>query len=102
MLFFVIPRVPSLAYNNQSLFVGDSNSIVWNRVPANFSFDATINLAFEGAGYVPANAKNVQITINDEGSTTGTVPVGKGTLSSIKAANKGFTPLAVPVHFSYA
>ena len=102
MLYFVIPRVPSLAYNNQTLMVGNNQTIVWNRTPANFSFDATLNLAFDGRGsYVPAQVKNIKVTVNDLGSTDGTVPVGTGQLSSIEAGTKGFTPLAVPVHFKY-
>ena len=103
MLYFVIPRVPALAYNNQTLMDGDSNSISWSRTPANFTFNANMHLALDGrSSYVPIHAKNIQVTVNDLGSQSGTVAVGTGSLSSLTAGTKSYTPLDVPIVFKYS
>lgn len=102
MLYFVIPRTPTLAYNNQALMSGDDASINWSRTPANFTFNANMSLALDGrSSYVPPRVSNIQVVINDLGSTPGTVQVGTGTVSSLTASTKQYTPLNVPITFKY-
>ncbi|KAG0149439.1 hypothetical protein CROQUDRAFT_653751 [Cronartium quercuum f. sp. fusiforme G11] len=104
MLFFLLPRAPTLAYNNQTLFVGDNSTASFRRAdPIGFSFDAKINLAFDGRNsYVGPKVHDLLVIVQDLGSSA--IEVGRGTLDggSLKLSTKDYTPFSATVHFTHS
>lgn len=105
MLYFFIPRVPSLAYNNQQLMVGDNSTASFKRAdPIGFSFDAKINLAFDARNsYLSPKVSNLVVIVEDL-STAGALEIGRGNSDQdvISLNTKDYTPFSATVHFKYS
>lgn len=103
-IFFLIPRQPAISFDRPITIEGESQSAQFNtQKPTNFTFDARLTMYLDGRGsYIPPRLRNFQVFINDLGSTTDMVLVGKGRLdSSFTTSTKYLTRLLVDLHFSY-
>ncbi|KAH9823787.1 hypothetical protein DFH28DRAFT_943616 [Melampsora americana] len=105
MLFFFIPRVPTLAYNNQQLMVGDNSTASFKRAdPIGFSFDAKMDLAFDAKNsYLGPKVHNLVVIVQDL-SAAGAIEVGRGNSDQdvISLSTKDYTPFTATVHFRYS
>lgn len=104
--FFLVPRLPTIAYNNQTTLLGDSsNGLSFEaQEPVNFRFNANINLAMEAhKSYVRPKISSLDVIIKDLSSSSSAVEVARGSLSkSLSISNKDYTPFDVDLNFRYS
>ncbi|KAI0931007.1 hypothetical protein AcW1_007125 [Taiwanofungus camphoratus] len=104
-LAFVIPRVPSFAFNtdhpliNATAPFNESVPVEFNRSPANFSFPAFGDIVLDtNSNYLPLVISKMQATVYD--LTTGR-QVGVGNLGKKSYPAKSFPTVQLPLNFSY-
>jgi len=105
MLAFMIPRVPSFAFNEDTPLVaatGEFNSSIpteFSRAPANFSFPAYADLEIDtSSNYLPLKFSHLNAQVLDLDSN---VHVGTGDLYSYSVPAKVITKLEIPLNFTY-
>ncbi|MBW0485408.1 hypothetical protein O181_025123 [Austropuccinia psidii MF-1] len=104
LCFFLVPRLPFIAYNNQTPLTSDNSGLSFRRTdPVDFQFNAQINLAMKApSSFIKPKAKNIYVTISDLSSTDSAVQVASGTLSKgVSVGTKDFTPFTVDLKFQY-
>ncbi|CAH7665727.1 hypothetical protein BY996DRAFT_6735087 [Phakopsora pachyrhizi] len=110
LLIFLIPRQPSLLYNNQSLMNSDNlKDVKFNRnSPNSFEFQTKMNLALDGRNsYANFKVHSLQATIKDLWSTDGqAVDVARADRledgsDSLTVDHKKLTPFDLRMKFSY-
>lgn len=104
--YFLVPRIPEVAYNNETPITGDSTSgLVFQTVdPVRFEFRGKINLAMTApASYVDPKTSQVTVVIKDLSSTSTPVDVARGTLSTpVKISRKEYSPFSLDLLFRYS
>jgi hypothetical protein len=106
LIYFLVPRVPEVAYNNESTFTGDSaNGLSFQTVePVRFEFNGKINLAMIAkSSYVQPKTSIITVVIKDLSSAGNPVEVARGSNSdSVSISNKEYTPFSVDLNFRYS
>ncbi|EGG02268.1 uncharacterized protein MELLADRAFT_78837 [Melampsora larici-populina 98AG31] len=103
-IYFVIPRQPAISFDKPISFKGNSTSAIFNpSKPTGFSFDARLSMALDGrSSYIPARIRSFRVFINDLGSTSESILVGKGGLDkAFTVGTSALTSLDMDVQFSY-
>ncbi|MBW0499871.1 hypothetical protein O181_039586 [Austropuccinia psidii MF-1] len=104
-IYFLYPRQPFISYEVPiSLSKSNNTNLVFSaRNPTNFSFNAQLDIALDGrSSYLPLHLSSLVVVINDIGSTTNSVVIGKGNLGhSITLKPSGLTRLNFDIHFQY-
>lgn len=100
-LYFVIPRAVTFEfYKDRPIEVNDNSTIVFNRTPTNFSFDADLLLMADASNsYIPVQFKDIQATVFDLATTK---IIGVGHLYNYKVPHKRDIPVRMPLKFSYS
>ena len=105
ILAFVIPRVPSFAFNSDTPLVqatGEFNKTVpfiFSRAPANFSFPAFADLQIDtGDNFIPLTFKNIHAKIFDLETSR---QVAEGDLGHTTVPAKSFPKIQIPMNFTY-
>ncbi|KAK0562848.1 hypothetical protein OC861_005115 [Tilletia horrida] len=101
LLYFVIPRVPSIAFLTATPLdpVPNASGMKIGGPPANFSMDMLLNLRADNtAGFIPTRASRITVEVTD--LTTG-AKVGKGSMSDRSFNGRTKTVFQMPVHFQY-
>ncbi|GJE92613.1 hypothetical protein PsYK624_087680 [Phanerochaete sordida] len=105
VLVFVIPRVPDFQINQQDPLqtaTGSFNKTIpaeFSRAPANFSFPASTDLQIDThSNFLPLKFESLHADVYD---LTTDRQVGTGDLGSMTFPAKAFTPLSLPLNFSY-
>lgn len=98
-LYFVIPRAVKFEFYAPQPLAIRNDTLVFNRIPANFSFDADLQLmADASSSYVPVQFTNAEATVLD--LRTGKV-IAKGNLGKTTMEHKADMPVRFPVTFAY-
>ncbi|CAO1631329.1 unnamed protein product [Parajaminaea phylloscopi] len=100
-LFFVIPRVPDLAFlsTNPLEAVPNSASMVTNYAPTNFSMTMNLNLRADNTGgWIPSRASKMKVEVTE---LTTNKKIGEGTLDDMSFPGRKKTVFQLPVHFEY-
>lgn len=103
-IYFVIPRQPAISFDKPISFIGNSSSAIFNpSKPTGFSFDTRLSMALDGrSSYIPARIKSFHVFVNDLGSTSESILVGKGKLTKdFTASTKSLTSIELDVQFQY-
>ncbi|KDQ06969.1 hypothetical protein BOTBODRAFT_140559 [Botryobasidium botryosum FD-172 SS1] len=100
LLIVTIPRVPNFNISADQPFVSNSSEVpVFNRVPANFSFDAKINIQIDTHGNIlPVHFNHLNASVYMLGTTQ---MVAGGDLGPYTAQPKQYIPVQLPITFSY-
>ncbi|EFP92483.2 uncharacterized protein PGTG_18308 [Puccinia graminis f. sp. tritici CRL 75-36-700-3] len=106
LIYFLVPRVPEVAYNNETTFTGDSaNGLSFQTLePVRFEFNGKINLAMTAkSSYVQPKTSIITVIIKDLSSAGNPVEVARGSNSdSLSISNKEYTPFSVDLNFRYS
>lgn len=104
-LIFVIPRVPDFQFNADDPLTNSTSAYnktvptYFNRAPTNFSFPGAAQLQLDtGSSYLPVHIHNLQADVYDLQTDR---HIGTGSLASLTLPAKKFTPLSLPLNFSY-
>ncbi|KAL7414432.1 hypothetical protein BDY24DRAFT_385184 [Mrakia frigida] len=104
-VYFVIPRIPSYEFDTTQPIqaiegaTNTSDTILFSRTPANFSFPALVSLAADSEStYIPVHLTSISAIVSDLGTGR---QVANGTWSGTFKA-KTITNFNIPVTFSYA
>lgn len=105
VLIFVIPRVPDFQINQQNPLqqaTGSFNKSIpvsFNRFPANFSFPASADLQVDThSNYLPLVFESIHADVYDLNTDR---HIGIGDLGHMTFPAKKFSPLSMPLNFSY-
>ncbi|WAR52263.1 hypothetical protein PtB15_1B704 [Puccinia triticina] len=106
LAYFLVPRVPELAYNNAQTFEGDSGPGLSFQTldPVRFAFAARINLAMQAkTSHVRPRTQAISVIIKDLSSAAAPVEVARGTTTqSVAIDTKDYTPFAVDLAFRHS
>ncbi|KAF8574224.1 hypothetical protein K439DRAFT_1399184 [Ramaria rubella] len=98
VLAFTVPRVPGMAFNNNTPLSGSSN-VVFSRTPANFSFDTNLNLQIDTNGnFLPLHFNHIHAQVFE---TDTNQQIATGDISDKTLPAKTFNPLLFPVTFNF-
>jgi len=104
--YFLVPRIPEVAYNNETPFTGDSTEGLSFQAlePVRFEFNGQINLAMMAKqSYVKPKTSHITVIIKDLSSSGSPVEVGRGTNSKTLAiSTKEYTPFTVDLKLRYS
>ncbi|CAD6887256.1 unnamed protein product [Tilletia laevis] len=101
VLYFVIPRVPSIAFLTSTPLdpIPDASGMSIGGPPANFSMSMNLNLrADNSAAWIPTRASKIVVEVTDVQNNK---VVGKGLLSDRSFAGRKRTIFQLPVQFEW-
>jgi hypothetical protein len=105
ILGFCIPRVPGFAFNQTTPLkraTGAFNAsipTIFSRAPANFTFPAYADLQVDGnSNYLPIHFNHLSASVTDLQSG---IQVASGNLYSYSVPAKEYTPIQLPLNFTY-
>ncbi|UZJ52109.1 hypothetical protein CBS101457_001429 [Exobasidium rhododendri] len=102
MLYFVIPRVPTIAVQTVTPLVAvpDGGSMETHLVPTNFSMDMKINLRADNTGgWIATKVNKMNMKVYD---ITTSKLVGEGTMNAQSFPGRKQKTFQFPVSFAYA
>lgn len=98
-LYFVIPRAVKFEFYQPDPLSINNDTLVFNRVPTNFSFNADLHLmADASSSYVPVQIKADATVLDLRTSKV----IARGTLERRTLDHKSNIPIFFPVTFEYA
>lgn len=105
ILGICIPRVPGFAFNQNTPLTGATGAFnasiptIFSRAPANFTFPAYADLQVDGnSNYLPIHFNHLSAVVTD--LQTG-IQVASGDLYSYSVPAKEYTPIQLPLNFTY-
>ncbi|CAO1617904.1 unnamed protein product [Sympodiomycopsis kandeliae] len=102
LLYFVIPRVPTLAFLNTDPLEAfpNSASMSTHLSPANFSMTMNLNLRGDNrGGWIPTRASSMKVEVKE---LTTHKKIGEGKLGDTVFPGRSKKIFKLPVHFSYS
>ncbi|KAM0790195.1 hypothetical protein ACM66B_005511 [Microbotryomycetes sp. NB124-2] len=100
MLFFVIPRIPSIDWPDKpsASFTSSNQTALYTTVPARFDFSAQLKLEADAkSSWIPTRLTSVEV----EAFLQSGASIGSGKLdNSVGLPARGQRNITVPVHFS--
>lgn len=110
-LYFVIPRTVAFSWFQDDLMDVQMDTLVVNRVPTNFSFDANLHLlgmsllcyfltvADTTTSWIPVQFSNAKAKVYDQATSE---LIATGSLGSYKMPHAKDIPVRFPVTFKYS
>ncbi|POW07570.1 hypothetical protein PSTT_08177 [Puccinia striiformis] len=106
LVYFLVPRTPTIAYNNEKTFEGNSLEGLSFQVidPIKFDFNGKINLAMTATtSYVKPKTTGITVILKDLSSAGAPTEIARGVNNTpVIVDTKEYTPFTVDLKFHYS
>ncbi|KAH9473409.1 hypothetical protein Pst134EA_000482 [Puccinia striiformis f. sp. tritici] len=106
LVYFLVPRTPTIAYNNEKTFEGNSVEGLSFQVidPIKFDFNGKINLAMTATtSYVKPKTTGITVILKDLSSAGAPTEIARGVNNTpVIVDTKEYTPFTVDLKFHYS